>query len=178
MKNRILAGFILVFFVFGFSACGKESATKYCGTWKVNKAIVEGSTYSQKELKAMKEDDIAELTIVIKEGKAAFIKDATSDASLEWALSDKGIKIGEADCEIEGEFIVLDKDGNKIYLEKVSDSQDISEMLENDEKSDKTDNPSVFYSAMPFLFTEKNKYYCFRAKTYPCPACRHLCRCH
>ena len=116
------------------SACSSAEATysKYLGTWNVVSLDAEGVSFTVDELRALGEDEMADFTIVIKDGGKAYVTvDGDSDL-LDWVETESGIKIGQGNCTYLDGVLSLENNGYKINFEKISDSQ----VIENQQQEE------------------------------------------
>ena len=105
------------------AACGGKNE-KFEGTWKV---------FSINELKKSTNEDLSSLYEDLKDFYL-ILKDDSGD----WLKSDNNdsIIIGAQKCEIVDKMICLDFDGNKVYLKKSSNSQEIPDEDSEDASTD------------------------------------------
>lgn len=116
------------------SACSSAEATysKYLGTWNVVSLDAEGVSFTVDELRALGEEEMADFTIVIKDGGKAYVTvDGDSDL-LDWVETESGIKIGQGNCSYLDGVLTLENNGYKINFEKISDSQ----VIENQQQEE------------------------------------------
>lgn len=127
--KRILSTFLAIAVVLAgvlsLSACGEKSEDKFSGTWKVSFIECEGSKFTVDEWKNAEEEDLSDFCIVFKDGGKAYIFDGDYGDLVDWLKSDEGIMVGDKKCSISDGMICFDYYGDKIYLIKVSDSQEI-----------------------------------------------------
>ena len=150
MKKLLALGLVLILLL-SLTACGKND-NNFEGTWKVESIEYEGSKFSINELKKSTNEDLSSLyedledfyLILKDDGEAYLYVDGYGDSG-DWSESDDGsIMIGIQKCEIVDKMICLDFDGNKVYLKKFSNSQEITEedeeylTDENDSSVDET----------------------------------------
>ena len=126
---------IMVFIVnITLSACSspEPTYTKYLGTWTVVSLDAEGVSFTVDELRALGEEEMADFTIVIKDGGKAYVTvDGDSDL-LDWVETESGIKIGQGNCTYLDGVLTLENNGYKINFEKISDSQ----VIENQQQEE------------------------------------------
>lgn len=125
-------------------ACGGKNE-KFEGTWKIESIEYEGSKFSINELKKSTNEELSSLYedlkdfyLILKDGGEAYLfADGDSD-SFSWIKSDDGnsIIIGAQKCEIVDKMICRDFDGNKVYLKKSSNSQEIPNEDSEDASTD------------------------------------------
>ena len=125
-------------------ACGEKNE-KFEGTWKVESIEYEGSKFSINELKKSTNEDLKSLYedlkdfyLILKDGGEAYLYVDGSGDSGDWLKSDNNdsIIIGAQKCEIVDKMICLDFDGNKVYLKKSSNSQEIPDEDSEDASTD------------------------------------------
>ena len=126
------------------AACGGKNE-KFEGTWKVESIEYEGSKFSINELKKSTNEDLSSLyedlkdfyLILKDDGEDYLYVDGSGDSG-DWLKSDNNdsIIIGAQKCEIVDKMICLDFDGNKVYLKKSSNSQEIPDEDSEDASTD------------------------------------------
>lgn len=147
--KKILTILLAVIMITSLTACGAKN-NNFEGTWKVDSIEYEGSKFSVKELKNSTNEDLSslyeglnEFLLILKDGGEAYLYVNGYGDSGDWSKSDDGnnIMIGVQKCEIVDKMICLDFDGNKVYLKKASNSQEIPKKdgAENEDPS-KDDN--------------------------------------
>ncbi len=142
--KKLLTIMLTVIMITSLTACGAKN-NNFEGTWKVDSIEYEGSKFSINELKNSANEDLSELYeelndfyLILKDGGEAYLfADGDSD-SFSWIKSDDGnsIIIGAQKCEIVDKMICLDFDGNKVYLKKSSNSQEIPNEDSEDASTD------------------------------------------
>lgn len=149
--KKIITILLAVTMLLTLVACGGASETVapgFCGTWKVDHALVEGAEFAASELEIL-DESIARMTIVIKDKGKAYISSNDSDGTLvDWSETETGILLDDVDLILENGLLLLEFDDEAIlYFKKVSDSQLIEnntdttpEETTTDEKED-TDTP-------------------------------------
>lgn len=135
MKKIICVMAIMLFGISGLVACGK-SDSKYTGIWKMEKISKDGSDYTLEEIKKLGDDGKYDGAFVIKEGGSAVVMDASGqNQELEWKETDKGISLGGKELEYEDNKLTIDaKKDETWYFQKVSDSQNVTDVSIDEEK--------------------------------------------
>ena len=122
--KKFLAMLLTVLMTIVLVACG-NSEKQYYGTWDSVSAKVEGSTFTIDELETMGDYSLSDFRIVIKEGGKAYVYSEGNGATLDWEITDDGIKIGVRECVLKDDLLSIENNGITIYLSKTSDSQTI-----------------------------------------------------
>lgn len=135
--KKIFAMLFVVIMITSTTACSnKEKSKGFSGTWQISYIEYEGSKFTVDEWKAMEDEDLSEFYIILKEGGKAYIYDDGYGDLVDWLKSKDSIMIGDKKCDIVDGNICLDYYGDKIYLQKASDNQEIPK----DDKSDASEN--------------------------------------
>ncbi len=136
--KKLLALLLVALMIFSLAACGeKEKSENLSGTWNVESIEYEGSKFSVEEWNNMEDEDLSRFYIIFKDGGKAYIYDDGYGDLVNWLKSDDSIMIGDEKCSIIDGMICLDYYGDKIYLKKTSDSQEIPK--EDDAEEDLTE---------------------------------------
>ncbi len=113
-------------------AVEKEEEFSYLGIWDATQVEIDGATFSIDEAEAMGEDYYSELHIVFKDGgKAVVIDDGYSDV-VDWSENNGWLRIGDDSAQLEDGKIVMEQYGDKVFFEKQSDSQDVTDVVMRD----------------------------------------------
>lgn len=133
--KKLLALLLAVIMITSLTACGeKEKSEDFGGTWKVDCIEYEGSKFSVEEWNNMEDEDLSSFYIIFKDGGKAYVYDDGYGDLVNWLKSDDSIMIGDEKCSIVDGKICLDYYGDKIYLKKTSDNQEIPKLEdENDD---------------------------------------------
>ena len=119
MKKIICVMAIMLFGISGLVACGK-SDSKYTGIWKMEKISKDGSDYTLEEIKKLGDDGKYDGAFVIKEGGSAVVMDASGQ---------------NQELEYEDNKLTIDaKKDETWYFQKVSDSQNVTDVSFDEEK--------------------------------------------
>ncbi len=115
---------------------GELTEESLYGTWKLTKVEVNGSEYTIDELKSMGEDvdGYENGYFVFKKGGNAYISEDGDSTVAEWRITNGKVRLGKADLVYENGNLVIEGNGNKLIIEKQSDSQDISKISNDDDK--------------------------------------------
>lgn len=142
--KKLGALLLAVIMIISFTACGKKEEFEGMeGTWKVDSIEYEGSKFSVEEWKNIEYEDFGGFYIIFKDGGKAYIYDDYGDL-VNWVKLEDGVMIGDKKCSIVDGMICLDYYGDKIYLKKASDSQEIPKEDEpEDEDVTDEDDSSV-----------------------------------
>ena len=133
--KKLFTLLLVALMILSLASCGeKEKNENFSGTWKVESIEYEGSKFSVEEWNNMEDEDFSGFYIIFKDGGKAYVYDDGYGDLLNWLKSDDSIMIGDEKCSIIDEMICLDYYGDKIYLKKTSDSQEIPK--ENDVEED------------------------------------------
>ena len=132
--RKTLAILLTVIMIISLSACGnKEKSKAFGGTWKVEYIEYEGSKFTVDEWDAMEDEDLSKFYVILKDGGKAYVYDDGYGDLVDWLKSDDSIMIGDEKCNIVDGKICFDYYGDKIYLQKTSDNQEIPKENEDDE---------------------------------------------
>ncbi len=123
----------------------QETVDDFSGTWKVEYIEYEGSKFSVNEWNNIEGDDLSDFYIILKNGGKAYIYDDEYGDLVNWLKSDNIIMIDNERCSIINGKICVDYYGDKIYLNRVSNNQEIpnlndSDTPENNEDDSDADN--------------------------------------
>lgn len=133
--KKLLALLLAVIMITSLTACGeKEKKEDFGGTWKVEFIEYEGSKFTVEEWNNMEDEDLSDFYIIFKDGGKAYVYDDEYGDLVDWLKSDDSIMIGDEKCSIVDGMICFDYYGDKIYLKKTSDNQEIPK--EDDESDD------------------------------------------
>ena len=136
--KRLLALLLALIMITSLTACGgKGKNENFVGTWKVDCIEYEGSKFSVEEWNNIEDEDLSDFYIVFKDGGKAYVYDEYGDL-VNWLKSDDSIMIGDEKCSIVDGMICFDYYGDKIYLKKTSESQEIPKEDEDDSSVDET----------------------------------------
>ena len=139
LMKKLFALLLAVIMITSLTACGeKEKNEDFGGTWKVDSIEYEGSKFSVEEWNNMEDEDLSGFYIIFKDGGKAYVYDDGYGDLVNWLKSDDSIMIGDEKCSIVDGMICLDYYGDKIYLKKTSDSQEIPKE-DDSEDEDLTD---------------------------------------
>lgn len=130
--KKLLTLFLVVIMALSLVACG-GSEDKITGTYKADSVEVEGVKYTISELEAMGNDSLSTAQIVIKDGGKAYISDDTSGDIVDWEKTENGIKIGGQECTSVDDFLCIEHGEGTVYFKKISDSQEITQMSNNED---------------------------------------------
>lgn len=136
MKKIFAMLFVLIMITSTTACSNKEKSKGFSGTWQISCIEYEGSKFTVDEWKTMEDEDLSEFYIILKEGGKAYIYDDGYGDLVDWLKSEDSIMIGDEKCDIVDGNICLDYYGDKIYLQKTSDNQEITK----DDKSDDNEN--------------------------------------
>lgn len=141
MKKKLCLLTLVICLSFGLASCGgsdqktvteeeteekEDEASQYPGTWEITKVNVDGSDFTIDELEAMGDTSMSGMQLVIKDGgKCAIIEQGESTGIVDWSETETGIDMGVQKLTLDGEMLVLENNGNKMYFEKVSSEQSI-----------------------------------------------------
>lgn len=142
--KRIIAIILAITIVISLVACGEEEF-KITGTWKAFKAEIDGVAFTVSEMEALGEDELSDFYLIVKDGGIAVAIQKGDTDKIDWEETENGYEIGYADCTIIDELLCVDNGYEKIFFEKVSDSQTIEEKYmasEDEEKPDPTQKPT------------------------------------
>ncbi len=115
----------------------QEEINDVCGTWIVDSIEYEGSSFSVKEWESIEGDDLSDLYIILKDGGKAYLYDDEYGDLVNWLRSDDTIMIGDEKCSIVNGLICIEYYGDKLFLKKSSDSQEVpSQNVDEDESYD------------------------------------------
>ena len=129
--KKVLTLLLSVIMIISLSACGekesgeKEKSKKFLGTWKIECIEYEGAKFSVEEWKNMENSDFSDFYIIFKDGGKAYIYDEGYGELVNWLKSNNKIMIGDEKCTIVDGMICLDYYGDKLYLKKTSNNQEI-----------------------------------------------------
>lgn len=106
---------------------------KYFGTWIVTAIETEGSRYSVEELKVMGIDEFAGYYIILKEGGSTILYDSITGKSTtgNWLASGDDLTLNAKEGRYEDGMLVFDADGDKIFMEKYSSTQDLAKLADS-----------------------------------------------
>lgn len=124
---------ILLLVVFMLSVIGcRDSESKYCGTWEITGAEIDGAKFTIDELDALGGDSVYGISLILKSGgKACLMENGKSDL-VDWSVTDNGLKIGMMDCKVVKDTILVEKGNAIVHFEKLSDSQEITRKTNTD----------------------------------------------
>ncbi|MBP3936148.1 MAG: hypothetical protein IK954_01010 [Clostridia bacterium] len=136
--KKVLVLFLTLIVLLSISGCGTKEAETFdlCGTWKVSKVEYNGAFFSVEEWLTMEDDDFSDLLIVFKKGGQAYVFDDDSGDLENWLCTEDEVMIGEDKCSLIDQQIRYDYYGDIIYLEKISESQEIPKANNEDEDED------------------------------------------
>ncbi len=145
--KKLMALVLAVLVMLGLIGCGTNNADTeqaITGTWKVDAIEYEGSKFTVEEWNTLEDEDLSEFYIILKDGGKAYIYDGYGDL-VNWLKSDNTIMIDDEKGEIVDGLICFEYYGDKLYLKKVSDDQQIPEEPEDDEDAENefTEEPVV-----------------------------------
>lgn len=124
--KKLLVLLLVVMMITSLTACSKkEKSEDFGGTWKIDSIEYEGSKFSVEEWNNMEDEDLSGFYIIFKDGGKAYVYIDGYGDLVNWLKSDDSIMIGDEKCSIIDGKICLDYYGDKIYLKKTSDSQEI-----------------------------------------------------
>lgn len=140
--KKLLAMFLLCAMLFALCGCGEEEVKEFdlCGTWKVAFVEYEGSSFTVEEWLNMEDDDLSDFFIIFKEGGQAYVFDDDYGNLENWLQSEDKVMIGDEKCSLIDQKIRYDYYDDIIYLEKVSDSQEIPNTSGNKDNDDGADD--------------------------------------
>lgn len=101
------------------------------GTWTFSKVTIDGSTYTIKEIEAMGDDSLSGVFFVFKEGGSVYMYAGEDDeGNFTYTYNEESniITVGAKDFVIEGNELVVTADNGTVYMDKYSNSQDITEI--------------------------------------------------
>ncbi len=134
--KKLLAIFLAMAMMLSLAACGEESSEDLGGKWQVEFIEHEGSRFSVAEWNDVEYEDFSDFYIVLKDGGKAYIYDGGYGDLVDWLASGDSVMIdGEKASIIDGK-ICLDYYGDSIYLNKVSDSQEIPKEKDDEEEEE------------------------------------------
>ena len=142
MKKILLLAFALLMLLTGCesrTAMPVETEDKMkelYGTWAVSKVMYNDSFYTLEELKALGEDSLEGIYIVIKEGGGgyAYLQALEQGGATSWEYDEenKSLTVGDVVLVYDGGELKMNIDEESaILLSKYSDSQDFSELVMN-----------------------------------------------
>ena len=145
--KKILAFLFAVVMLLSLAACDDTPETPetvapgFCGTWKVDHALVEGAEFAVSELEIL-DESIARMTIVIKDkGKAYIYSDAEDGTLVDWSETESGILLDDVSLELENGLLLLEFEEDAVlYFRKVSDSQLIENTAGDASEETKSDD--------------------------------------
>lgn len=132
IMRKTISLLLAVLMIALLTACGKKD--NFCGTWKVDYIEYDGSKFTVEEGNNIEDEDLSDFYIILKDGGKAYVYDDEYGTLVNWLKSDDSIMIGDEKCSIVDGEICLEYYGDKIYLKKASDNQDIPD--ENDEENE------------------------------------------
>ncbi len=107
-----------------------EVGNPYLGTWAITSVEIDGAKLSVKEAESMGYDYYDDYFIIFKEeGKAVVLQNGYSDI-VDWSENNGWLKIDNDAAEYQDGVISLEYYGDKVFMERISDSQDLSEVME------------------------------------------------
>ena len=122
--KKVLTMLIAIIMVVSLAACNQKNEN-LGGTWTVDSIEYEGSKFSVEEWNNMENEDFSNFYIILKDGGKAYIYDDGYDSLVNWLKSDDNIMIDDEMCTIIDDMICLEQYGEKIFLKKTSDNQEI-----------------------------------------------------
>lgn len=145
MKKWITV-FLALVMAITVTACSKsEKNIDLCGTWKVDCIEYDGAKFSVEEWRIAEDEDLSSFYIVFKDGGKAYIYEDGYGELVNWLKSEDSVMIDGEICSMVDEMICLDYYGDKLFLKKTSDSQEIpkedeaEDNAEDEELSDEDD---------------------------------------
>lgn len=149
----LLAAIMLI----SLSACGGNSkSNEVFGTWVVDSIESDGSKFSIDEWKNLENDDLSKCFIVFKEGGKAYVYDGDYGNLCDWLQSENSIMIDGKKGEIFDGKICIDCYGDKLYLSKESNSQEIPNEEETSSEEKTTTKATTFASTTVPVKNESN----------------------
>lgn len=136
--KKLMAMVLTVLMMLGLIGCSTNNADTeqaITGTWKVDAIEYEGSKFTVDEWNTLEGEDLSEFYIVLKDGGKAYIYDGYGDL-VNWLKADNTIMIDDEKGEIIDGLICFEYYGEKLYLKKASDDQQIPEEPEDEEDAD------------------------------------------
>lgn len=130
--KKLLASLLALIMISSLIACNEKEI--FGGTWKVDFIEYEGSKFTVEEWNNTEDDDLSNFYVILKDGGKAYVYDEGYGDLVNWLKTDDSIMIGDEKCSIVDGKICLDYYGDKIYLKKTSDNQEIPK--EDDESDD------------------------------------------
>ncbi len=152
--KKILAVCMSIAILFTFAACKIEKNSKdYSGTWEADYVEYEGSKFTLKEWENLEGEDLSGFCAILKSGGKAYVYDDGYEGLVNWLNTEDSIMIGEKKGAVVDGKIYLYYNGNKLYLKKTSDNQEIpneaeEESLEEELTSDESTQASTEESSL------------------------------
>lgn len=115
-------------------ACGGGKST-LTGTWTVDSTEVNGTKFTLSELEAMGDDSLSQAQLVIKDGGKAYMSEGNNGILVDWEKTDSGAIINnEVFTLVNGMLQFEMYEDEYVYFKKVSDSQEIMQSSNADDK--------------------------------------------
>ncbi len=123
-------------------ACGEQQGLKdqLLGTWEPDSVVIKETILTIREVEDMGDDSLSDFSIIINDNGIAYLKDGDSSEQVTWEKTDDGILIGEVECSIEEDYVILENNGIQIRLKKSSDEQMNTIVEENNNESEETED--------------------------------------
>ena len=85
----------------------QDDYSVYYGTWDIDSVEIKGSKYTADEVKAMGDESLDGLRIVIKEGGSAYIHEKGDSTIANWEGTPEGIKLGVKETTLSEDGLLI-----------------------------------------------------------------------